>query len=169
MRLTPIRSALSALAILLLTGTSCEPNCESGFEREDGVCACPEGRFVAEDSCVALEPNQFYWIRKTECIDDTARIKFVPTRLFGFPILECQILNRRGKMTIFNTAGDDVLDTVATGANLALVYCPVQGLDCIVKFEGELVHPDTIRGEFVYRWEFMPDSVLLRVPSVMWR
>jgi hypothetical protein len=155
--------------LFILCETSCGPKCEDGFQRENGACICPEGRFSVDNSCVTLEANQFYWIRECTCLQDTVRIKFVQTSILGIPFIECQILSGRSTLTIFNTAGNGEIDTIATGGNLANGYCLAQGKECVVKFEGRLVHPDTLRGDLVYRWAENLDSVMQKCPSQMWR
>jgi hypothetical protein len=161
---------LGVFAFSALLAASCGPKCEAGFQREDGACVCPEGRFSVDNSCVTLEANQFYWIRDCTCLQDTVRMKFVQTSILGVPVIECQVLSGTSKLSIFSTAGEGEIDTIATGSNLFTTgYCLAQGKECQVKFEGRLVHPDTMRGNLVYRWAEDLDSVIQKCPSQMWR
>jgi hypothetical protein len=169
MNTSPFVLTFAVFSLLALLETACGSKCDAGFESENGVCICPDDRFMVDESCVILEDNQFYWIRSCSCLQDTVRLKFVPSNILGIPYAECRILSGSTTQTVFNTVDNGKWDTIATGGNLAGSYCPVQGKDCVVKFEGVLAHPDTIRGNLVYRWGENLDSIIQVCPTLMWR
>lgn len=171
MKLSTTHVLFTALmaALFILFWSSCKPKCDAGFDRESGDCVCPVGRFEVNDSCVALLNNQFYWIRNCDCFQDTVRVKLLQIAPYGVPITEFQVQKYITVLSIYSSVGQGEIDTISTGSNLHNGYCNVLGKDCEVKFEGKLVHSDTIRGNLVYRWSQNLDSIIQKCPTQMWR
>ncbi|HLP95616.1 MAG TPA: hypothetical protein VK168_16345 [Saprospiraceae bacterium] len=152
----------------LLASIGCGPKCDNGYERSKDDCICPEGRFEIADECLALAENQFYWQVDCPCMQEPAVVSFIPETALGVQLLRFEVKWGAETVTVYNKAGLST-DTVSTGASFAKEECKINGKVCDVRFQGRLVHPDTLRGELVYYDAFIDTLVIDRCPAQMWR
>jgi hypothetical protein len=154
--------------VFYIGSAGCSPKCDNGYERSKNDCVCNEGRFEIADECIALAENQFYWQVDCPCMQETVLVSFIPETALGVQLLRFEVKRGDETVTVYNKAGVTT-DSVSTGASFAKDECKINGKVCDVRFQGRLVHPDTLRGELVYYDAFIDTLVLDRCPAQMWR
>lgn len=170
MKLLTLFHGIASVAMLCLLPLvfGCGPKCENGFERSNDDCFCPEERFEISDECLALAENQYYWQIDCPCMQETVLVSFLPETALGVQLLRFEVKRGDETVSVYNKAGLTT-DTVSTGANFAKDECWINGKVCDVRFQGRLVHPDTLRGELVYYDALIDTLVIDRCPAQMWR
>lgn len=149
---------------------SCKDKCDAGFDRDGDTCACPTGRYIIGDSCLAPDASQYYWPVHCSCLEDTFFVKIKQVEFAGVLIDEFQLHKGTTTRSVYSSVSLIQSDSIATGASL-INYgsCTVNGKICNLKFEGRRVHPDTIRGNVVFRWADDQSVIVETCPTIMYR